>query len=65
MKRNVKTFIVFEILESVAAAAVLLFLFYLFILSASLGEVAEGADIPYMAFWHAPAKYLLELLKLL
>ncbi len=44
-------------------AAVLLFLFYLTIVFGSLAEVANGEDISYMSFWHAPAKFLLEILR--
>jgi hypothetical protein len=33
--------------------------------SASLGQVAEGEEIPYMDFWHAPVKWLFKLLGLM
>ncbi len=51
--------------EVVLEVLALLILLHVFIISLSLVQVAEGAETPYMSFWHAPAKWLFNLLGLM
>ncbi len=40
---------------------VIFFAYFLFVI-ASIAEIAQGIDVPYMPFWHEPLRRLLEFL---
>ena len=53
-----------SLLDYILNAFILFILFYIIISSFSIMAIAMGQeDIPYMPFWHAPWKWLFDLLK--
>jgi hypothetical protein len=47
-----------KIIRNIPSVLAILVALYLLVGLVSLMEVGEGADIPYMAFWHWPWKVL-------
>lgn len=51
-----------ELILTMSSFGTLLILMYMVISLGSLAQIAIGENVPYMSFWHAPLRWIVDLL---